>query len=123
MPPPDVSLGVGSGSRMEQTERVLLAFDGLLAEAGRRSFDRTMPDEDNRRVTDAISTVLFAPSADVIRDIMREGIDPESVHLIGNTMIAPARAPVATLPRTGARAGHCRSQVIVPFPADRTAHI
>jgi UDP-N-acetylglucosamine 2-epimerase (non-hydrolysing) len=56
-------------------------------EAGLRSFDRTMPEEDNRRVTDALSTLLFAPSPDAVANALREGIDPESIHLVGNTMI------------------------------------
>jgi len=56
-------------------------------EAGLRSFDRTMPEEDNRRVTDAVSTLLFAPSPDAVTNLLREGVEPGSIHLAGNTMI------------------------------------
>lgn len=56
-------------------------------EAGLRSFDRSMPEEDNRRVTDAVSTLLFAPSPDAVTNLLREGVEPGSIHLVGNTMI------------------------------------
>ncbi len=56
-------------------------------EAGLRSFDRAMPEEINRRLTDALSDYLFAPSADAIVNLEREGISPERVFLVGNIMI------------------------------------
>lgn len=56
-------------------------------EAGLRSFDRTMPEEINRLVTDAISTYLFTtePSAD--RNLAHEGVPPERVFFVGNVMV------------------------------------
>jgi UDP-N-acetylglucosamine 2-epimerase (non-hydrolysing) len=56
-------------------------------EAGLRSFDRTMPEEINRVLTDQISDWLFVtePSAEV--NLAREGIDPTRVHFVGNVMI------------------------------------
>jgi len=56
-------------------------------EAGLRSFDRTMPEEINRIVTDQISDILFTPSEDADRNLANEGIDPGRVHLVGNVMI------------------------------------
>lgn len=56
-------------------------------EAGLRSFDWTMPEEVNRRVTDLCSDVLFATSAEAIGHLGREGIDPARVHFVGNPMI------------------------------------
>jgi len=56
-------------------------------EAGLRSFDRTMPEEINRLLTDQISDLLFTPSEDGNQNLQREGIAPEKVHLVGNVMI------------------------------------
>jgi UDP-N-acetylglucosamine 2-epimerase (non-hydrolysing) len=56
-------------------------------EAGLRSFDRTMPEEINRLLTDQISDLLFTPSSDGDENLAREGIAPEKVHLVGNVMI------------------------------------
>jgi UDP-N-acetylglucosamine 2-epimerase (non-hydrolysing) len=56
-------------------------------EAGLRSFDRTMPEEINRVLTDQISDLLFTPSEDGNRNLAREGIPADHVHLVGNVMI------------------------------------
>ncbi|HWY71030.1 MAG TPA: UDP-N-acetylglucosamine 2-epimerase (non-hydrolyzing) [Terriglobales bacterium] len=56
-------------------------------EAGLRSFDRTMPEEINRVLTDHLADLLFTPSEDGNRNLAREGIAPERVHLVGNVMI------------------------------------
>jgi UDP-N-acetylglucosamine 2-epimerase (non-hydrolysing) len=56
-------------------------------EAGLRSFDRTMPEEHNRRLTDHLSTLLLTHSEDANENLEAEGIDEDSVELIGNTMI------------------------------------
>ncbi|NUT38595.1 MAG: UDP-N-acetylglucosamine 2-epimerase (non-hydrolyzing) [Thermoactinospora sp.] len=56
-------------------------------EAGLRSFDRTMPEEVNRIVTDSLSELLFATSPDALSYLASEGIDPRKVHLVGNPMI------------------------------------
>jgi UDP-N-acetylglucosamine 2-epimerase (non-hydrolysing) len=56
-------------------------------EAGLRSFDETMPEETNRRVTDIVSELLFTPSADGDENLAREGIDGRRVHRVGNIMI------------------------------------
>jgi UDP-N-acetylglucosamine 2-epimerase (non-hydrolysing) len=56
-------------------------------EAGLRSFDRTMPEEINRLMTDQISELLFTPSADGDENLLREGIAAGKIHRVGNVMI------------------------------------
>ena len=56
-------------------------------EAGLRSFDRSMPEEINRLMTDAISEYLFVSEESGRRNLLREGADPRKVHLVGNVMI------------------------------------
>jgi UDP-N-acetylglucosamine 2-epimerase (non-hydrolysing) len=56
-------------------------------EAGLRSFDRTMPEELNRLVTDQLADYLLTPSEDGDRNLRREGICPDKIHRVGNVMI------------------------------------
>ena len=56
-------------------------------EAGLRSFDRSMPEEINRLVTDQLSEILFTPSADGDENLRREGVAQDKIHLVGNVMI------------------------------------
>jgi len=56
-------------------------------EAGLRSFDRTMPEEVNRIVTDRLADLLFTPSEDGDDNLLREGVSPEKIHRVGNVMI------------------------------------
>ncbi|MEU8267493.1 UDP-N-acetylglucosamine 2-epimerase (non-hydrolyzing) [Sphaerisporangium sp. NPDC049002] len=90
-------------------------------EAGLRSFDREMPEEVNRVVTDALADILLVTSPDGLSHLANEGISPAKVHLVGNPMIdslfsalpkldpeplkerlaLPARYAVATLHRPG----------------------
>jgi len=56
-------------------------------EAGLRSFDRTMPEEINRMVTDHLADMLFTPSEDGDINLQREGIPPEKIYRVGNVMI------------------------------------
>lgn len=56
-------------------------------EAGLRSGDRTMPEEINRIVTDAISDLLWTPSADADENLLSEGVNKSSIALVGNIMI------------------------------------
>ena len=56
-------------------------------EAGLRSFDRTMPEEINRVLTDAISTIHFVSEPSGIENLKREGITGENVRFVGNVMI------------------------------------
>ena len=56
-------------------------------EAGLRSFDRSMPEEINRMVTDSIADVLLVSEPVGVENLLREGHSPETVHLVGNVMI------------------------------------
>ena len=56
-------------------------------EAGLRSYDRRMPEEVNRLVTDCLADLLLTPSADADRNLVAEGVDPSRIHLVGNIMI------------------------------------
>lgn len=56
-------------------------------EAGLRSYDRSMPEEINRLITDAISDLLFTPSQDANENLQREGIESKKIHFVGNIMI------------------------------------
>ena len=56
-------------------------------EAGLRSFDRTMPEEINRLVVDALATWLFTPSADASANLLAEGADSSRIHMVGNIMV------------------------------------
>jgi UDP-N-acetylglucosamine 2-epimerase (non-hydrolysing) len=118
--PPDISLGVGSGSHAEQTAKLLIGLEATFnalrprrvvvvgdvnstlaaalvaaklqipvdhVEAGLRSFDRGMPEEINRLVTDSVSERLFVSEASGVRNLLREGHPRNRVHLVGNVMI------------------------------------
>lgn len=56
-------------------------------EAGLRSFDRSMPEEINRLVTDQLADLLYTPSEDGDLNLRREGISPEKIFRVGNVMI------------------------------------
>jgi UDP-N-acetylglucosamine 2-epimerase (non-hydrolysing) len=56
-------------------------------EAGLRSRDRTMPEEINRLVTDALADLLLTPSRDANENLLSEGISPEKIRFVGNVMI------------------------------------
>jgi len=56
-------------------------------EAGLRSFDRTMPEELNRILTDNLSDLLFTTEPGARKNILREGIAEEKIHFVGNVMV------------------------------------
>ncbi len=142
IPPPDIHLGVGSGTHAVQTARIMEAFEKVLAEerpdwvvvvgdvnstlacsvvaakmappvkvahveAGLRSGDRTMPEEINRLVTDALSDLLFTTSPDADGNLAAEGVPKRKVHRVGNVMIDTLRRFLAradssdAMPRLG----------------------
>jgi len=64
-----------------------LALPIAHVESGLRSFDRTMPEEINRVLTDQVSEYLFVHSHDAVSNLEREGVESSRVHFVGNTMI------------------------------------
>jgi UDP-N-acetylglucosamine 2-epimerase (non-hydrolysing) len=70
-------------------------------EAGLRSFDRTMPEEINRIVTDRLADLLLTPSADADENLLNEGCPAGAIHRVGNVMIDTL---MAHLERAKARA-------------------
>src|SRR5262249_49474736 len=93
-------------------------------EAGLRSFDRTMPEEINRILTDQLSDLLFVTEESGLINLAREGAPAEKVHFVGNTMIDTLlaykeRAEASTILdglglRNGA-AGNGTRQTIKPY--------
>jgi UDP-N-acetylglucosamine 2-epimerase (non-hydrolysing) len=61
-------------------------------EAGLRSFDRDMPEEINRVLTDSISDLLFVTEPSGVENLAREGVAAERVHFVGNVMIDTLKA-------------------------------
>jgi UDP-GlcNAc3NAcA epimerase len=55
-------------------------------EAGLRSYNRRMPEEINRIITDSISCLLFAPTETALRNLLSEGADPQRVQMVGDVM-------------------------------------
>ena len=72
-------------------------------EAGLRSFDDTMPEEINRRLTDQLCALLFATSPEAIGYLAREGRPVESVHFVGNPMIDTLLANLSAFDAARAR--------------------
>lgn len=121
---PDINLGVGSGTHVEQIGKIMIEFEkvclgenpdlvvvvgdvnstvaaALVAaklcipvahvEAGLRSFDRTMPEEINRLLTDQVSDFLFTTCEDANQNLLNEGIPSEKIYFVGNVMIDSLR--------------------------------
>lgn len=70
-------------------------------EAGLRSFDRTMPEEINRLVTDALADLLLTPSSDADENLKREGVPAAKIVLVGNVMIDALAANLAQARNSG----------------------
>ena len=66
---------------------VKLGVKLIHVEAGLRSFDRTMPEEINRVLTDSISDLLFITEQSGIENLKNEGVNSDKVHFVGNVMI------------------------------------
>jgi UDP-N-acetylglucosamine 2-epimerase (non-hydrolysing) len=87
--PPDLVIVVGDvNSTVACTlTAVKLGIQVAHLEAGLRSFDRTMPEEINRIVTDALADLLWTPSPDGDENLLREGVVKEKIERVGNVMI------------------------------------
>jgi len=104
---PDLVVVVGD---VNSTMAATLVASKLLipvahVEAGLRSFDRTMPEEINRVVTDRLADILLTPSRDADENLAREGVAAERVYFVGNIMIDTLfrHLPTATLDRVADR--------------------
>ena len=75
-------------------------------EAGLRSFDKTMPEETNRLLTDAVAELLFIHSPEARENLLREGRPAESIHAVGNTMIDSLMSLQPRIEATDAAARH-----------------
>lgn len=86
---PDLVLVVGDVNSTLAAALVASKLGIRLAhvEAGLRSFDRSMPEEVNRVVTDALSDLLFTTERSAEENLRREGIAEEKIHFVGNVMI------------------------------------
>jgi UDP-N-acetylglucosamine 2-epimerase (non-hydrolysing) len=91
---PDLVLVVGdvNSTLAAALTAVKLHIPVAHVEAGLRSFDRTMPEEINRLVTDAIADLLFVTEESGRKNLLREGVAPEKVHFVGNVMIDALQA-------------------------------
>ncbi len=88
-------------------------------EAGLRSWDRSMPEEINRLLTDQMADLLFTPSADGNEHLLREGIAAEKIHLVGNTMIDTL---VRLLPVAEARWPELRHRLPLEMESPKNDH-
>jgi UDP-N-acetylglucosamine 2-epimerase (non-hydrolysing) len=75
-------------------------------EAGLRSFDNSMPEEINRRVTDQLCDLLFVTSPEGIGHLAREGRPADAMHLVGNPMIDTLLASLDKFDAAAARASY-----------------
>ena len=86
---PDIALVYGDVNSTVATALVCAKLGVQVGhvEAGLRSFDRTMPEEINRLVTDQLADLLFTPSEDGDENLRKEGISPDKIYRVGNVMI------------------------------------
>jgi UDP-N-acetylglucosamine 2-epimerase (non-hydrolysing) len=86
---PDLVLVVGdvNSTLAAALTAVKLGIPVAHVEAGLRSFDRSMPEEINRLLTDAIADLLFVTEESGWQNLLREGVEPGKIHFVGNVMI------------------------------------
>ncbi|MDR1698481.1 MAG: UDP-N-acetyl glucosamine 2-epimerase, partial [Prevotellaceae bacterium] len=100
---PDFVMVVGDVNSTAACTMVAAKFDGITTihyEAGLRSNDRTMPEEINRLVTDAISDVFLTTSFDADENLLKEGVQREKIFMVGNLMIDSLVANLQKAERT-----------------------
>jgi UDP-N-acetylglucosamine 2-epimerase (non-hydrolysing) len=90
---PDLVLVVGdvNSTVAASLAAVKLGIRVAHVEAGLRSFDRSMPEEINRVLTDALADYLFVTEEDAIEHLLKEGRPKEAIHFVGNVMIDSLR--------------------------------
>ena len=116
---PDLVLVVGdvNSTVAASLAAVKLYIPVAHVEAGLRSHDRSMPEEINRVVTDAIADFLFATEADAVENLLREGRPRERIHLVGNVMIDALRQfqPLAQQSKVGHELGLMDGSACRPY--------
>src|SRR4029453_10689512 len=118
-----VVFGEGNSTVARALAAVKLGVPVAHVEAGLRSFDRTMPEEINRLLTDAIADLLLVSEPSGVTNLQREGVDDSKIRLVGNVMIdslfsqlpvARSRGAAAALGLDGRRYGF----VTLPPPSN-----
>src|SRR6202521_1998452 len=106
---PDLVLVVGdvNSTIAVSLAAVKLGIRVAHVEAGLRSFDRSMPEEINRILTDALADYLFVTEEDAIEHLLKEGRPREAIHFVGNVMIDSLRhfLPIAQKSAVGDELG------------------
>ncbi len=101
---PDLVVVVGDVNSTAACSLVAKKIHGIgvaHVEAGLRSFDRTMPEEINRLVTDVLSDLLFTSEPSGTRNLLAEGIPEDRIHFVGNVMIDTLRGHLDRARATG----------------------
>lgn len=116
---PDLVLVVGdvNSTVAVSLAAVKLGIRVVHVEAGLRSFDRSMPEEINRIVTDALADYLFVTEEDAIGNLLKEGRPRDKIYLVGNVMIDALRQflPIAQKSKIGEELGLLNGQSFKPF--------
>ena len=116
---PDLVLVVGdvNSTIAASLAAVKLGISVAHVESGLRSFDRTMPEEINRVLTDALADYLFVTEEDAVDNLIREGRSRECIYLVGNVMIDALRyfLPLAQKSRLGEELGLEKDNGFHPF--------
>jgi len=94
-----------------------LGIEIVHVEAGLRSFDRAMPEEINRILTDALADYLFVTEEDAIENLLREGRPREKIYFVGNVMIDALRQflPIAQQSKVGQELNLVDHDGFLPF--------
>lgn len=116
---PDFILVVGdvNSTAAASLAAAKLGIPVVHVEAGLRSFDRSMPEEINRLVTDALADYLFATEKCAVENLIREGHDEKRIFLVGNVMIDALRQflPIAQKTKIGEELGLGPADRMKPF--------
>ena len=127
---PDVVVVVGDVNSTIACGLITVKLHTKLAhvEAGLRSFDRSMPEEINRILTDAISDLLFCTEQAGVDNLLAEGISSDKIHMVGNVMIDTLlshldRARQSTIVEVLQQQGHLDGSVFAVLTLHRPSNV